>query len=375
MWYKPLDLRKVKSSNDLCVSVLDEPRDYSFDVETFFGSDENVGDIQPYLSEFNSQYRCHEVFLANITNATIGPKPIGLPRYWPIFFDDNYVWNLLSDEAKNKLENQGILKKDGDLLSPNIPDDCLYLKNEVVWLYTFFNIDHLYRETLPALLALKWSGYDLGELYFLVPHLPEDLLSLILKLGVLKERLISIENCWIQVERLIIPSFVTFGHLHTPSRWYLESSKFIREQVSSQVNTPKPRKIYVSRANAAQRKILNEMELIASLEKDGFFIIEPGDYSKEDQISIFSEAEVIVGPHGMGIANTIFSSKLKLLVEIMTTDWNRVSYFRNAQLQGARYGSYWVKPLDQPNSRSSKMEYILDISSFKKFLDKTLVNL
>jgi capsular polysaccharide biosynthesis protein len=42
------------------------------------------------------------------------------------------------------------------------------------------------------------------------------------------------------------------------------------------------------------------------MERHGFEIITPGDMSVEEQIAAFRNAEIIVGPHGAGLANLVY---------------------------------------------------------------------
>lgn len=75
----------------------------------------------------------------------------------------------------------------------------------------------------------------------------------------------------------------------------------------------------------------------------------------------------------MGMANSIFSDNLKLLVEIMHTDYNRVSYFRTAQLRNAHYGAYYVNPIPLNASMNARFgDSIILKQPFFKFLDDLL---
>ncbi|WP_299494717.1 glycosyltransferase family 61 protein [uncultured Shewanella sp.] len=364
-WFKPFDLRKTDEYDKVSAKLtkFEDKKLLHFNIESVFSSaddvnENNLGDI------FNSSYETHPIFLSELSDVLVGPKPKGLPRYWPMFTKDIYVWNILSEEAKFRLKSQGEIKLEDDLIKPasSVPYN-LELKGTFVWLYIFDNIDHLYRETLPAILLLKESSYEFDKLIFIVPKINSELEEILTTIGVNVKNIIKLPNTWFKVEKIIIPSFITFGHLHTPSTWYLKSSKLLREEIiNKNIESTKkpPKKIFVSRENATQRKILNENEIIDKFKKMGFTVIDPGEMSKSEQILFFSEAEEIVGPHGMGIANTIFSNKLTLLLELMPTDWNRVSYFRNAQLQNASYGCYWMNPITQPNSRKQKREYLID---------------
>lgn len=67
------------------------------------------------------------------------------------------------------------------------------------------------------------------------------------------------------------------------------------------------RRLYISRANAKRRRVLNEADLIAHLERRGFEVIRPEEHGIVDQAKIFSEASHIISPHGAALCNLIFA--------------------------------------------------------------------
>jgi hypothetical protein len=77
------------------------------------------------------------------------------------------------------------------------------------------------------------------------------------------------------------------------------------------------RKIYVSRYNASSRRVmLNERKLIKTLRSIGFDIVEPQKLSAEDQIRMFSSADIVVGPAGSGMFNAVFCHPGTRLIDI-----------------------------------------------------------
>ena len=76
------------------------------------------------------------------------------------------------------------------------------------------------------------------------------------------------------------------------------------------------KRIYVRRENVSYRKILNEADLIEKLRKNGFEIFNPNHFEILEQMKIFSEAELIVSPHGSNLSNIIFCKKGTQVIEI-----------------------------------------------------------
>jgi capsular polysaccharide biosynthesis protein len=48
----------------------------------------------------------------------------------------------------------------------------------------------------------------------------------------------------------------------------------------------------------------------------GFSIIAPGTLAWEEQIAVFRGARIIVGPHGAGLANAVFSESGARVIEL-----------------------------------------------------------
>ena len=80
-----------------------------------------------------------------------------------------------------------------------------------------------------------------------------------------------------------------------------------------------PEKVYLDRSDASPnikklRKIINEDEVITTLKEKDFKVIKLSDFSFIDQMKIFYNAKKIIGLHGAGFANVLFSqSDLKVL--------------------------------------------------------------
>lgn len=79
-------------------------------------------------------------------------------------------------------------------------------------------------------------------------------------------------------------------------------------------------RLYVSRSGApdTSRQIINEEDLVAKLREFNFCVIDPGSFPLEDQISLFAQSSIVVGPHGAGLTNILFRHGAPLaLVEMI----------------------------------------------------------
>jgi len=83
------------------------------------------------------------------------------------------------------------------------------------------------------------------------------------------------------------------------------------------------KKIYIDRSDSISnvkhlRTIENEEEVKNYLSSIGFEIVRLSEHSFEDQVSIFNAAETIVGLHGAGFANIVFSKPNTKIIELKT---------------------------------------------------------
>lgn len=77
----------------------------------------------------------------------------------------------------------------------------------------------------------------------------------------------------------------------------------------------KCRRLYISRKNSNYRQLLNSNEIEELLVQNGFEIVFPEYLSFFSQVQIFSQAEIIIGQSGAGMANFIFAPKdCKILI-------------------------------------------------------------
>ncbi len=76
-------------------------------------------------------------------------------------------------------------------------------------------------------------------------------------------------------------------------------------------------RIYLSRRKARQRSFVDEPELEVRLAALGFSIIVPEAYSVDEQIRIFEQARVVVGPTGAAFANVLYCRPGSVIVEIV----------------------------------------------------------
>ncbi len=89
---------------------------------------------------------------------------------------------------------------------------------------------------------------------------------------------------------------------------------------------PAPRRLLVSRADAATRRLINEDAMLALLRPLGFERIVPGDLSLTDQVRAFAAATHVVAPHGAALANIVFCAPGSQVLEIFHPHYGTYAY-------------------------------------------------
>ena len=150
--------------------------------------------------------------------------------------------------------------------------------------------------------------------------------------GIPQSRQVAFPDAVVQVDRLFFPALLSPTGYSSP-----HAVAWLRETFGPFLSTRKPwRRLYVSRRDA-RRRILNEDEIIGLLLPHGFEVVHPGDMSLIEQIRTFSEAQVVVGPHGAGLTNMIFSPEGATLVELFGSNYLNGCFWAIASLRRQRH--------------------------------------
>ncbi|HHP7244076.1 MAG TPA: glycosyltransferase family 61 protein, partial [Elainellaceae cyanobacterium] len=139
------------------------------------------------------------------------------------------------------------------------------------------------------------------------------------------------------LEKLILPTFLTqFGSGYLPAA-YIQK---LRETFLPQRPSKQCHRIYISRKKSAigqkKRHILNESELFVELEKFGFRRYCLEDYSLQEKIELFYDAETVVGAYGGGLTHILFSDCVNVL-ELQVMKKMQTYYYYIAKALGHNF--------------------------------------
>lgn len=185
------------------------------------------------------------------------------------------------------------------------------LHEDVILLGGSPNYYHWLVDNLPRLLHVK---PHIGRERFLVPEklLPFQRRTLEL-LGYGEDRLIFVgDHECVSASRVLVPSFLSMSTFPHP-----EVVKMLRRWFLFKRHPEKPfRRVFVSRADAQSRRLVNEDALLPILSRHGFERVVLGHMSFDEQVRMFAEVDVLLAVHGAGMTNMVFMPPKSHVVEI-----------------------------------------------------------
>lgn len=118
-------------------------------------------------------------------------------------------------------------------------------------------------------------------------------------------------------------------YLANNDNWYHHNRydlNLIRETLSRVKNSgPTYDRVYISRKG--RRRVLNEAEIIAVLKEFNFTILYDEPRSVAEQVTLYRNAKVIIGPHGASFANILNCKPETTLIELFPDNYHP-DYFR-----------------------------------------------
>ena len=185
------------------------------------------------------------------------------------------------------------------------------------WHWTF--------EVLARLELMQRAGFVLGDIdHFVVNH--RDLAfqrETLADLGVPWSKVVRADaRLHVACERALITRSDEHMYAVTPS-----TCAFLRASAGATADVRGGRRLYVTRARAAFRRVVNEDAVWQILRQRGFERIDPGALTVEQQRAAFRAADVVVGPHGAGLANIVYCRPATRLLELFAPRFVDLSYW------------------------------------------------
>lgn len=138
-----------------------------------------------------------------------------------------------------------------------------------------------------------------------------------------------------RVEQFILLSHVTYRNTDGQ---HPACVAFLRERACPSRPSRKDRRILISRRSSSRgRRITNADDLIASLAPHGFVEYALENMSIKEQIELFYDAEIVVAPHGAGLANLLYAPPGTRVVELFANDVMAPHYYFLSKSLGLNY--------------------------------------
>jgi len=179
-----------------------------------------------------------------------------------------------------------------------------YQRNYFHWLF----------DALPRLHLARLVGFNRLRIY--TPSERAFQADSLVALGVSLDDIIPIqETPFLRANELIVPSVPNaFRSIPEWVTQYLRTE--LMPTLLNKNGSSLTPKLFISRSDATHRRALNEMKLQQLLEASGFATIVPSSMSLQEQVNVFSNAQVVVAIHSAALANLVFCNEGVRVLEI-----------------------------------------------------------
>ena len=322
-------------------------------------------------------------------------QQIELPTAFVLKIPQGRFW-LSSDQTQSAILTQeqhflGDLSPEFPLLSPGHPDKnpsqhsilsinklppIHFINGTVAILAGLSNsvYFHWMLDVLPRIELLKKSSINWHEIdYFIVDNRLSFQKETLEKLQIPQNKQINInEFHHLQAQDLIVPSFPGCAAWMAP--WTCDFLKQHFLHPDAVANSPNIKRIYITRNAAKSRRILNEDELLRVLQPWGFHSIKLESMSVIEQAALFSQAEIIIAPHGSGLTNLIFCQPNTKVIELFSPNYVYHCYWWISNLVeldyyyyiGETFPGYYLHRLVYPQPFSE--DILVNIQEFLNLL-------
>ena len=252
----------------------------------------NLGGESPY-----------KIFYTKFKNVYVHPK------LWSIITEDfNIFYDFERYLSKYKHQKE-ILERHNEI--KKVSENILQIKGQLFLFGGENNYWHFMIDFIPRLISLKDLSQE--KIKIIIPHdLDEKFFKFILKICKLLE---INEVSFLKINRgNLIYYFENLTFTSNPSMHF--TYYFFHKLLNKTIIKEQKKNLYVMRGDTSNRRVLNENNLISTLKKYNYEIIDCAYLSIAEQIKKFSKAKNIIMPSGAAMANLLFIPDRINVVEI-----------------------------------------------------------
>ncbi|MDJ0688701.1 MAG: glycosyltransferase family 61 protein [Xenococcaceae cyanobacterium MO_188.B32] len=334
----------------------------------------NIGEIPEAIKITSATYTINKPFVSEIENAQlVGSKAVGFDKAGNIIAETTLPpLGDLSPRFQGSISLQSLfIKKFPGLETHRLDTACSLVSS---WSKSYY---HWFLDFLTRIEGLEYYQKQTGgKPLLIIDSNPTSWQIQSLKLlGYSLDDCIQWDKTKVTVNKLVVPAFRQPGNWVSPSALH-----WLRQRIFSNLSTTDlnqhsfSKRVYISRSQASGRRVINEDEVMQILAPHGFVSYSLETMSFMEQIQLFSSAEIIIGPHGAGFTNIIFSQKQPTVIELVTP-WVSPHYYLISNLLDF---PYWCVECSQPYGqkiRQSRGDMIVDINNLQILLERLSLTL
>ncbi|QGG48803.1 glycosyltransferase family 61 protein [Heliorestis convoluta] len=232
------------------------------------------------------------------------------------------------------------------------------------------NYYHWTFDALPRLYLLQQGKLKADKYYVDLRYSYQE--EALQRAGIGKEQIIyGTDQVHIEAKQLIVPSLPgLWGFMPKWACQFVRSLYLRPEEVV--MGKSHLRGVYISRARAPWRKVINEKELIELLLPLGIRPLYLEHLSVADQARLFSQVDVVIAPHGAGLVNLVFARAGTKVLEFFGPNYVQGIYWTlSNQLQLEYYymiGEGKRPPEYHDTFQIHSEDILLDLNKVKELL-------
>ncbi len=219
---------------------------------------------------------------------------------------------------------------------------------------------HWMFDVLPRFELLRRSGIDFESIdsFWIGAQSPFQQETL-QRLGIPTSKLLDPAQLpHLQAQQLIVPSYP--GSPAWMPKWVFVWLQQLILGTDQPLSKPSDR-LYITRQQASNRRMINEAEIVIGLEAIGFQVVALETLTVVEQARLLSTASVVISAHGGGLTNLAFCQPGTKVIEIFSPDFVYPCYWVVSNLlqldyyyvTGTRPTGYFLQQQLYPNPRTA----------------------
>ena len=238
------------------------------------------------------------------------------------------------------------------------------------------NYSHWFLDILPRLKIFEQNNSIQEIDYFLLPELKYNFQYETLKmLDIPIHKILSDKkNRHVEAETLIVTDHPWYkkGHVHDEMtnmpKWIIN---WLRQKFLSYAEYKNlSKRIYIDRSDSLFNhcKIVNADKVWEFLKKKGFTKVKLTEINFRNQIGLFNSANIIIGAHGAGLSNMIFSNPNTNVIEFQPKNYPNKFFSRVSEINNLNYNRIISKDLEL-NTDKRPGDILVDLKDIERLLD------